>query len=338
MKSIQVVTIFVLMFHSAWAHAQSAERWFEKYEFDCNGPYAHFEPSELISYEGFDYSFSGATVKIRRSKATSANSVSFGLLSGIKDFDPETKALLDVFLASFEKKDVEAIVIGGDTSSEPDLLDSILGYILQSTKRPVLIVAGNMERGAMLNHAISKSRAAGKVNAINMGIIRRYDGPGADLVSLSGYHDKSFLHLAGGCLYTDKDISNAERAIKEADDAVVFLSHGPLRQKGPKAIDYVPGADNVGDTRLTKVFTDNQVRFGISGHILEAGGMGTDAIGKSVPEGKFATALFVDQGSANPLPWKLNDGKTAYGLAAILTVEGNKAKYQVLRGEKPRNP
>jgi hypothetical protein len=43
----------------------------------------------------------------------------------------------------------------------------------------------------------------------------------------------------------------------------------------------------------------------------------------------------VNQGSANPLPWKLNDGTTSYGLAALLTIEGGRGAYEVLRGSKP---
>jgi hypothetical protein len=46
----------------------------------------------------------------------------------------------------------------------------------------------------------------------------------------------------------------------------------------------------------------------------------------------------VNQGSANPLPWKLNDGTTSYGLAALLTIDGKKASYEILRGAKPKNP
>ena len=246
--------------------------------------------------------------------------------------------MLDLFIAGFEKADVDAIVIGGDSSSEPDVLDQILEYLGKATNRPVLIVAGNMERGAALNYAILKQRKAGSTHLLNLDVIRRYDGDGVDVIGLGGYHDKAYLHLAGGCIYKEKDVDALERAAAAADDSVVLLTHGPPRQKGQQALDYVPGADNVGDPQLSALIAKAKIPFGIHGHILEAAARATDASGKPLPQKKFEPSLFVNQGSANPLPWKLNDGSTSYGLAALMTIDGKKASYEVIRGAKPRTP
>ena len=323
---------------SSLAFAEDFASWEERYQFDCNGPFEHFSPADVKEREGWRFEHTGGTVKVRRLKARASKKPVLGLLAGIKDLEPETRAMLDVFIADFEKADVDAIVIGGDSSSEPDALDQILEYLGKATSRPLLIVAGNMERGAALNYAILKQRKAGATHLLNLDVIRRYDGDGVDVIGLGGYHDKAYLHLAGGCIYKEKDVEALERAAAAADDPVVLLTHGPPRQKGQQALDYVPGADNVGDPQLSALIAKAKISFGIHGHILEAAGRATDASGKPLPQKKPQTTLFVNQGSANPLPWKLNDGSTSYGLAALMTLDGKKASYEIIRGPKPKTP
>lgn len=312
------------------------EQWEEASQFDCIGPFTHYATPDVKEQDGFRYEYTGATVKVRRAAPKPGKQVRLGLLAGIKDLDPETKAVLARFLADFEKADVDAVVIGGDTSSDPQQLEDIYTHLVQATKRPLLVIAGNMERGASLNYAVTKVRKAAGVNhLVNMDLVRRADLDGADVVSLGGYHDKHFLHTTGGCVYADKHVDQLEAAAKASDDPVVLLTHGPMRQKGQQALDYVPGAENVGDARLTAVVQSAKIPFGITGHILEAAAKGTDVAGKVLPPKKPHPVLFVNQGSANPLPWKMNDGSTAHGLAAIMTIDGKKASYEVLRGPKP---
>ena len=309
--------------------------WEEAYQFECNAPFTHFAPAVATDFEGVRYEHSGATLKVRRLTPRAGKVATLGLLAGIKDAEPETLEVLSQFIATFEKADVDAIVIGGDSSVEPDVLDAIYAYLAKTTKRPLLSIAGNMERGGAHNYAINKARKAGATNLINMGLVRRFDGEGVDVVSLSGYHDKAFLHLSGGCLYTDKHLADAVTAAKASDDTVVWLSHGPPRMKGEKAIDFVPGSGNVGNPAITDALSQGKVKFGIAGHILEAAGKATDLTGKPQPQKKWLPSLFVNQGSANPLPWKLNDGSTSWGLAALLSIEGAKGSYEVLKAPKP---
>ncbi len=334
MRSLSIVALTAV---TAFADPPAnQEQWEEATQFDCIGPFTHFSTPDVKEKDGFRYEYTGATVKLRRTSAKSGKQVRLGLLAGIKDLDPETKASVERFLAEFEKADVDAVVIGGDTSSDPQMLENQYAYLAQATKRPLLVIAGNMERGASLNYAVTKVRKdTGATNLVNMDLVRRADFDGADIVSLGGYHDKAFLHLAGGCIYADKHVDQLETAAKASDDSVVLLTHGPMRQKGQQALDYVPGAENVGDPRLTAVVQTAKISFGITGHILEAAAKGTDVAGKVLPPKKLHPALFVNQGSANPLPWKMNDGSTAHGLAAIMTIEGKKASYEVLRGPKP---
>jgi hypothetical protein len=115
----------------------------------------------------------------------------------------------------------------------------------------------------------------------------------------------------------------------------VLLSHGPPHQSGKQALDFVPGAGNVGDPALRALLKQAQIPFGLFGHILEAGGHATDLDGKPLPPQRPFKSLYLDQGSVNPLPWKMNDGTTSYGLAAIFTLQGTQASYEMMRLPKP---
>ena len=121
---------------SSIAFADDFASWEERYQFDCNGPFDHFSPADVKEREGWRFEHTGGTVKVRRLKARAGKKPVLGLLAGIKDLEPETKAMLDLFIAGFEKADVDAIVIGGDTSSEPDVLDQILEYLGKALGTP----------------------------------------------------------------------------------------------------------------------------------------------------------------------------------------------------------
>nr|MCU0700312.1 hypothetical protein [Myxococcaceae bacterium] len=105
-------------------------QWEEAAQFDCIGPFTHFSPPDVKELDGHRLEYSGATVKIRRT-GSSPKGVRFGLLAGIKDLDPDTQARLTDFLSAFEKADVDAIVIGGDTSSEPAMLETIFTFLVK---------------------------------------------------------------------------------------------------------------------------------------------------------------------------------------------------------------
>lgn len=309
--------------------------WEQTYQFECNGPFASFAPPDIRVHGGYRYEHTGATVRVRRERAK-AGAVRLGVLAGIKELDADSQAALDTFFAAFERADVEAIIVGGDTGETPEQLSQVYAYLVAATKRPLLSIAGNTERPSAHTYAISTLRKAGHHHLLNFDLIRRYDGPGFDVVSLAGYHDKAFLHLAGGCVYSDQALGDLEAAVRSCDDPVVLLAHGPPKQTGKAALDFVPGYGNVGDARLTELIRSLKVPFGTFGHIIEAGGHATDLAGRPLPPKKLHPALYVDQGSANPLPWKMNDATTSYGLAAIVTIDGKKASYEVLRAPKPR--
>lgn len=322
------------LFAQAPEPPRTYEQWLSVVEFECNGPWLNL-PEPLEETVGkFRYQLKGATAKVRRVTPRPPGPVKLGLLAGIKDVDDETRAALGFFIGKFEAADVEAILVGGDSGEQPAQLDAVYSELVKLTQRPLLSITGNTERAGSHNFAIHKQRKAGHHQLVNLGQVRRYDGDGFDVASLSGYHDRTFLHLSGGCIYDRVAIDGLEQAVKAADDPVVLLVHGPPKQEGKQALDFVPGVGNVGDPQLNEVISKYKIPFGVFGHILEAGARGTDLSGKSLPPNKPHKALYLNQGSANALPWKMNDGTTSYGVAAILTLDGKLGSYEVLRAPR----
>jgi hypothetical protein len=81
-----------------------------------------------------------------------------------------------------------------------------------------------------------------------------------------------------------------------------------------------------------------KIRFGVFGHILEAGGRATDLEGKKpVKAGQAVPALYVNPGPAFADPWSLNSGGVSRGMAAILIIKGGKGEWQQVKagGAKP---
>jgi hypothetical protein len=110
------------------------------------------------------------------------------------------------------------------------------------------------------------------------------------------------------------------------------VAHGPPKQVGKKAIDLATGAGNVGDPQMTELLQRAKVPFGIFGHILEAGGRGTDLSGKKPRKPKkWHPTLYVNAGTANPDPWPMLDGRTSRGMALYVEVKRKKARFEVLR-------
>lgn len=307
-----------------------------KNEFKCNAPLEVLAQAEVREHAGFRYELRGSTVALRRA-SPAKGPARIGVLSAIKDAEPQTLALLTNFVETFEKRDVALIVVGGDTADDPAVLERVYAHLTQKTSRPILTVAGNTERSGAHNHAVAKTRKAGAQHLLNGGLVRRLDAEGFDVVTLSGYYDPRYAHGRGVCIYKKEDVQAVIAAAKSSDDPVILLSHGPPRQEGKSAVDFVPGAGNVGDQEITRALTEGNIPFGIHGHILEAGGIATDLRGKPLREKKTHASLYLNPGSANPLPWKMNTGKTAYGLAAVLTVDGKRASYEILRAPKPKD-
>ena len=113
----------------------------------------------------------------------------------------------------------------------------------------------------------------------------------------------------------------------------VLISHGPPRSKGPRAIDRAFEAGNVGDPGLALIIADNDVRFGLFGHILEAGGQASKDLARGIwaKSGETHPRLYVNAGSASSTPWTMHDGQASTGLGMIVRFGPAGASYQVIK-------
>jgi Icc-related predicted phosphoesterase len=312
----------------SWAEYQAA------HSLTCWARDEPLQPPQTVEFGGYRYTFAGTTAKVARlSPRAKGAEIKLGVLSGIKELDAKTRATLDTFLARFKAAGVEALLVGGDNAEDEDNLGAVFEY-LGATQLPVYVVIGNWEGRAPFNRALAAASAQ-HPNLINLQLVRRLDAEGYDVISLGGYFDRQYVRNSGGCVYKPEDAAYLTTLARQADDPVILLMHGPPRQKGKEALDFVPDAGNVGDPEVARAIAEAHIPFGIHGHILEAGLRATDAGGKPVAANKFQSSLFLNPGAANSLPWKLNDGRTDYGSAALLTLKGREAKYEWLVAPKP---
>ncbi|MBI5549181.1 MAG: hypothetical protein HY901_35290 [Deltaproteobacteria bacterium] len=314
-----------------WDEYQSA------HSLACVGPVEALPAPEVKVHQGFELTFLGSTARIRRIGGRAVpGEVRLGVLSGIKELDKATRASLGEFFARFKQAQVEGVLLGGDSAENELDLEEVLAYVAEQGL-PTYAVIGNWESRAPFNRAV---RAISKdhPNLVNMDLVRRLEAESFELVSLGGYSDKGYVKGSGACLYKSEDARSIVTLAKDAKQPVVLLMHGPPAQKGKEAIDFVPGAGNVGDKDVTAAIAEAKILFGVHGHILEAGARATDLAGKVLAPGKLHPSLFLNPGPASSLPWKMNDGKTSYGLAAILTLKGKAARYEILRAPRREVP
>jgi Icc-related predicted phosphoesterase len=279
---------------------------------------------------GFHYAINGGHAKVTRLKARTHPDVRLGIVNAIKDATEETVANLNDYFKRFKAEDVDAILVGGDTAYGEDDIEAIL-KIVGANDVPVYAVIGNAETRAAWNRA---ARAAWQANhnIINVDLVRVVNGEGFSLVSLPGYHDKRFSSNVAPCLYTAEDVTALPEVLAGVTGPTVLLTHGPPRQTGKNAIDYTQQAGNVGDPDMAAALAKAKVAFGVFGHIVEAGGRATDASGKKeIKPLTLSDSLYLNPGSANSAPWRMNVGPASYGMAAVMWIDGTKAKYEILK-------
>ncbi|MBW2702214.1 MAG: hypothetical protein JRF33_15455 [Deltaproteobacteria bacterium] len=273
--------------------------------------------------------------KLSALDADSDGKLILGILGAVKDYAPSTREALDHYMRQFEKAGVDALLLLGDIASTESEMTQIMLHCAQKPW-PVLALIGNTEGRTAFNRAVL---AALKVapNLVNMDLVRRVDLGGARLVSLPGYSDRSFVHGSSGCTYKPRDVKALDSWVAGGSGPVVLLSHGPPAGKGKGGLDWAVEAGNVGDPVMAGWMKEHKVVFGLFSHILEAGGRAINGAGKRVADGQVTSSLMLNVGSANPLPWQLNGGKSSCGMGAIFTldVKSGKASHRFVHLKCP---
>lgn len=223
------------------------------------------------------------------------------------------------------------------TRSIEDIVDMLT--VLAESDLPLFVIIGNRECKSTFNTALA-TLAEDFPNVFNLDFIRRADLDDVDIISQPGYHDPEYVHCRWDkCLYYASDTLALVDLAKEATDTVLLVSHGPPRQKDRNGIDVVSEGANVGCPWLTDAIVKGNIKFGAFGNIQEAGGKATSLDGSEiVPQDTFVTSFYLNPGPADAMAWSMNDGTESHGMAAVVQVVGNKAKYTIFRIGQPPTP
>ena len=260
------------------------------------------------------------------------NKAVIGVMANVKEDTADNLANLAFFLGVFKKAGVDAVVVVGDLAETKEQIMNVVKP-LSEVGVPVFAVMGNREGKADFNGALEAFADKG---VVNMNMVRLAVLDDVAFVSIPGYFDKAFIHATQGCNYLPEDLEATKAIVTAAGDkTVVLLSHGGPKQEGADALDRTLEQANVGDPALTKFLRDTGVKFGVFSNIHESGGRATELTGtKLLPPKTLEDELYMNPGAVDAVSWQMNDGTRSVGMAAILTIEGKKASFEVSRIEE----
>lgn len=300
---------------------------------DCVGPAGDLETPLDIEAGGHRYRLHGH--RLTQLDADKDKILRVGVISATKDDRAETLAAMAKLISWLKRKKMDVLVVNGDIASHEIDVDEKIFPALAASGVLTIVVAGNTESCGYFNRAATKV-AAEHPNLINGNYVRQIELEDGVLYTLPGYHDRRFVHTSGAAHYDKDDLFELRRMIRAGPGPKILVSHGPPKMKGRKGIDIASGAGHVGDPAMTDVIQGAKVKFGIFGHILEAGGRGSNLKGnrRRKPK-KWHKSLYVNAGTANTDPWTMLNGKTSYGMGLLYEIKGNRARYRVHRLKEP---
>jgi Icc-related predicted phosphoesterase len=254
-----------------------------------------------------------------------------GVLGPINEDSGANLMALDRYVKFFQQHKVDGIVVTGDVGETAKGIERVL-RILAKPQVPVFVVVGNSECASDYAEGVAAAQKDFP-NLVNLNDLREVTFPEATLVSLPGHHDANYLHCAKGCLYTPGNVDEVIQIAKEAKSPVILVSHGPPHGEGTQALDFTPNSGgNVGNLDIQRGIHDGKISFGFFSNIKEAGSRATDASGSTViPQNTPVKALFLNPGPASTDAWKMNDGKTSHGFAAVFTLNAKGASWALFR-------
>ncbi|HEY1097294.1 MAG TPA: metallophosphoesterase [Myxococcota bacterium] len=250
-----------------------------------------------------------------------------GVLGAIKDATPDTRKNLEKAKAAFKKAKVTLVLMNGDIAETGEITD-VVGMIgdVFGDDLPLIVHSGNSEWTSGFSNAIADAEKTHPA-FINMNFVRRLDLGGVHLLSLPGWSRRQFVKQ-GGCHFDSDDVaavSATADGLHALGEVVILTAHGPPLGADAMGLDRTFDDGNVGDEDLKNLLERGSVRFGIFGHILEAGGRATaDAVTHKplpLPQKKPSSSLFVNVGSASSGGVELLNKKTSRGMAAIVTID-----------------
>lgn len=285
---------------------------------------------------GHQYKFEGN--RVTEITSDEDNQATYGIIS---DAHGEAKKA-KFFAEEFKKRGVDGIILTGDLPSNEGLrygrtdsrvdkaeIKEVLEAVAQ-TGLPIFVIPGNHEQKPDYTQALAEVTAKYD-NVIDMTGLRVFNGDDLDFVSLPGYQTfkipgRQFIP-DNGYWAKPEFIQSTGKLRNGLDDAVVLITHGCGKTGSPGPATIYNGRD-VGDETTTQMMKENNIPFAVCGHIHEAGGLAATYDGKPVRQGEWAKQFSANFGGLEP--WRNVDGTTYNGMAGILTVKGDQAKFDVL--------
>jgi hypothetical protein len=302
-----------------------------RFEFLCPGPLFELEQSSTVEILGHTFERLGSTWK--RTEPLEGPLV-VGLIGAPKDSAEATRANMKRAAKRFRKAGATLVLVNGDLAEDEELPDVMLMLGEVFTEWPVAVHAGNIEWAGAFTNAFVKAHKL-YPQLINLNWVRHLDLGRKHLLSLPGYYDHRFTR-SGACRYAEADLKGLRalaHRLRDRGELVVLTSHGPPLSRGADAIDFAHEAGNVGDERITSLLLEEDVRFGLFSHIIEAGGRATAELKRGTPL-KLPTGrqerLYVNSGSSGSYPWLMHGGRNSEGLAMIVTIDDDGAEAERL--------
>lgn len=286
---------------------------------------------------GQEYRFEGN--KVTQLVSDEDNQAVFGVISDTHGEVEKVKSLAQQFKAI----GVEGIISLGDMASNEllrygrrDFIDdeTEIAEVLEAlaqTGLPVFVIPGNHERKPDYEAALAKV-VANYTNVIDMTRFRVYDGDDVDFVSLPGYQTfkipgRQFIPDDG--YWAKPDFIKETGTLREGlDDTVVLVTHGAGKTNARPGPATIYNGQDVGDITTTEMMRQSNIPFALSGHIHEAGGLAATFDGTPVKPGEWAKQFTANFGGLEP--WRHLDGNTYNGMAGVLTIKGDQAKFEML--------
>lgn len=275
----------------------------------------------------FTYAIEGAHATIKGRAGEGAFRI--GVIGPLLDDEKETVANLVDYLKVFRTERVDLVVVSGGTGATGAEIERNLGRIA-ALGVPVVAVIGNTENRGTFNIGLRDAHEKNR-NVLHGGFVRSIDLDGLRLVTLPGYHDEARLMLSGACLSRPNSVKELEVLAEGSPHPVLLLAQDTPIFKGTGGLDYMPGNGHLGDPSLNRHMKKAGIRFGVFTTAAESGGRATDVAGKDVKQKTWSDSLWLNPGAANSLPTRVHGQGTSYGMAAVVTLEDGRAKWERLR-------
>lgn len=252
--------------------------------------------------------------------------VALGLVSELRSASDGNLAAFRALAGKLVQAGASGIVVLGDSGDTADEIAAALGAFAGAGV-PVYANPGAREDRDEWDAALATLQKRAP-NVFDLRRVRVVDEDGVRLVSLPGHFDRRYVR-EGACQYLRAELDDVKRLAAGATEPVLLVSHGPPHQDAPGALDWTED-DHHGDAALAALLASAKIPFGAFGFIAEAGGRGTDLGGVFVPPGAVRDSLYVNPGPADVTPWPMNGGGTGGGQAALIVIDGGKARYELV--------